>query len=339
MQVIKDWNVVFTRDVSLYSKFPEENVEYIIRQISFLYQSWREKYLIRTSNSVCTAFMHTSLLDHGNSVMQKIAPPRERVGEGGWRGSAVLETVTKCQEVRNLWQFSFPLILFTLFPCLFTIRHFKLHFIRNSNTRSTVDLTQDGTFFENLEYALKIRYSGKKIGKKIANDFTIFLQNSVSSFLSKCLHFSSRMKTKKKEEEKEIQKKEKEKKIVREESFSSRDFEENYLETVFSMRNAMFALSPPSPFLTLVRRFGRNTRGRERMVTSVPPRQEIRNPNSFFTTRNIPLPPSKVEGDDEAREESRSREKSSSRSLQRVIRDAKVQPNGKNQFFPERTSG
>lgn len=147
------------------------------------------------------------------------------------------------------------------------------------------------------------------------------------------------MKTKKKEEEKEIQEKEKEKKIVREESFSSRDFEENYLETVFSMRNAMFALSPPSPFLTLVRRFGRNTRGRERMVTSVPPRQEIRNPNSFFTTRNIPLPSSKVEGDDEAREESRSREKSSSRSLQRVIRDAKVQPNGKNQFFPERTSG
>lgn len=59
--------------------------------------------------------MHTSLLDHGNSVMQKIAPPRERVGERGrreegggrerereGRGPAVLETVTKCQEVRNL---------------------------------------------------------------------------------------------------------------------------------------------------------------------------------------------------------------------------------------------
>lgn len=56
--------------------------------------------------------MHTSLLDHGNSVMQKIAPPRERAGErgrreegereGGERGPAVLETVTKCQEVRNL---------------------------------------------------------------------------------------------------------------------------------------------------------------------------------------------------------------------------------------------
>lgn len=59
------------------------------------------------------------------------------------------------------------------------------------------------------------------------------------------------MKTKKKEEEKEIQEKEKEKKIVREESFSSRDFEKNYLETVFSMRNAMFALPPfplPLPF-------------------------------------------------------------------------------------------
>lgn len=257
MQVIKDWNVVFTRDVSLYSKFPEENVEYIIRQISFLYQSWREKYLIRTSNSVCTAFMHTSLLDHGNSVMQKIAPPRERAGERGrreegggreregGRGPAVLETVTKCQEVRNLWQFSFPLILFTLFPCLFTIRHFKLHFIRNSNTRSTVDLTQDGTFFENLEYALKIRYSGKKIGKKIANDFTIFLQNSVSSFLSKCLHFSNPKWKRGGEGKKRKKRNSGERK--RKKNFQRGIFlfvasfsKENYLETVFSMRNAMF---------------------------------------------------------------------------------------------------
>lgn len=126
--------------------------------------------------------MHTSLLDHSHSVMQKIAVPREK------EEAVVLETVTKCQEVRNLWQFSFPLILFTLFPCLFAIRHIELRFIRNSNTRSTVDLTQEGTFIENLEYPFKIRYCGKqkkekkrkeKREKNIVNDFAIFLQSSV----------------------------------------------------------------------------------------------------------------------------------------------------------------
>lgn len=156
-------------------KVPYTNIQFGLHCI-YAYLSFRPWQLCHAENSTAT---------------RKGGGERER---GRGRGSAVL---TKCQEVRNLWQFSFPLILFTLFPCLFTIRHFKLHFIRNSNTRSTVDLTQDGTFFENLEYALKIRYSGKKIGKKIANDFTIFLQNSVSSFSSKYLHFSSKMETKK----------------------------------------------------------------------------------------------------------------------------------------------
>lgn len=296
--------------------------------------------------------MHTSLLDHGNSVMQKIAPSRERVGGKGRgrgrRGSAVLETVTKCQEVRNLWQFSFPLILFTLFPCLFTIRHFKLHFIRNSNTRSTVDLTQDGTFFENLEYALKIRYSGKKIGKKIANDFTIFLQNSVSSFLSECLHFSS-TKTKKKRK----RRKKRKNSFLREESFSRRAATSKKIilkprvfriATTFASCVLAFSL-PPFPSLTLVRR-STKYEGEEEVdddIRSAAPRNpKIFATNSFFTARNAPSshlrprPPFKVddEGDDEAREESRSREKSSSRALQRVIRDAsKFSQTGKINFF------
>lgn len=42
--------------------------------------------------------MHTSLLDHGNSVMQKIAPPRERVGEGGGGGPRFLRRLPSAKK-------------------------------------------------------------------------------------------------------------------------------------------------------------------------------------------------------------------------------------------------
>ena len=95
---VMEGSKIFTRRFTrIRNSFGERNAEFVFSGGSVFYINRREeKYLIRTSNSVRAAFMHTALLDHSHYVMQKIAVPR-RKGE-----RRVLETVTNCQEVQNL---------------------------------------------------------------------------------------------------------------------------------------------------------------------------------------------------------------------------------------------